>query len=139
MLLTYMKLLMEKGAKMGGTQRNVLNVAAERCSIRVLEFLLQHEGAEVNPPNFMSPLAVVSQQFGYWTRWYPPPDSEVRVRAKENAEFLISRCADMNHLIDGIPWWSSHLDMYKLDALRFVLEHGNFPPSPKSPPSHPIG
>jgi len=124
------KILIAHGAKMDSHE--ILYFAAERYSTRVLEFLLDQEGAQINPPNQTSPFASAMFQYSMVVSsiWRDKTVEVPRLRA--NVDFLLSRGADRNHIVGGTPWWHGNFNTSQIEGLRYVLELGEFffPPPP---------
>jgi len=109
------------------TDHNILNIAARKYSVPLLEFLLVQDGAVLNPSNHMSPLATTLLEYANRTlgmnaiRLILGPSLK---RLLANAEWLIARGADLNHMIGRFPWWYSNLRGGHEEGIHLLCELG---------------
>ena len=116
---------------------SILKCAACKYSVRVLQYLLAQEGAEINPANQTSPLAAAFLEFGEiseHTYWGAIKEAQIP-RLKENIEYLLMRGADINHKISGgIPWWYLLFRPGHTVGIKLAAELGTYPTPFPSPP-----
>ena len=114
---------------------SILKCAACKYSVRVLQYLLAQEGAEINPANRLSPLAAAFLELGDISEQCYRGAIEAQIsRLKENIEYLLMRGADINHPIEsGIPWWYILFSPDHIVGIKLAAELGTYLPFPSPP------